>query len=630
MLNRKTLLSVLLFSCSSNPPAPDETLAQAPGGSPPDSPATPADAGPRAEDAALPPPPPLPPATPIAGVARVWGLHDGDKIDQDDLKSPLAPKNFAWDGSRVKVFAARNEIVAFQLVVESDAKGVKQMSVALPELRQRGGTATIRYAPPDADPTHYEGRPIQIFSEHYMHVTDPTNANWVFSSGSAAAPANPTGWKPVQLVPENAKSGRGGLPIDVEPSKNQAFWIDVYTGKGLPAGIYDGAVRLRAGDSFRDIPVELELFDFELPDENSMSAMLYFEPEQLDLYQRGGIEDRFHRFAHRNRVELVYAYDAPSVQASMDRFDGSAFTAAAGYDGPGVSVGNRIVPASFYGPGSDYDDRASAVATSDAWMSFLAGAVPRATTFLYMPDEPSSAEYPRIRTISGNVKSSSGPGKGLPIFATTSWSSALDGAIDIWCSGPKRFDVQRAAAERQKGHKYWFYNGGRPASGAVIIDAPATDVRVSAWAAFKHEVDVYFYWHADHWRHNQQKSGERNQNVWLNPITFDNRSGSGDSGYINGDGVLMYPGTEKLHPQEDRGIDGPVSTIQLANLRRGLEDHQYLTLARRRGLEPAVAHAIATVVPKVFSEAGSTVAFAEHGDAYEAERYALARALVGK
>ena len=31
-------------------------------------------------------------------------------------------------------------------------------------------------------------------------------------------------------------------------------------------------------------------------------------------------------------------------------------------------------------------------------------------------------------------------------------------------------------------------------------------------------------------------------------------------------------------------MPGPISTIQLANFRRGLQDHQYLTLARRLGL----------------------------------------------
>jgi len=155
--------------------------------------------------------------------------------------------------------------------------------------------------------------------------------------------------------------------------------------------------------------------------------------------------------------------------------------------------------------------------------------------------------------------------------------------------------------------------------------------RAIAWAAFKHDIDVYFYWHGVHWQHNRQKQGERKQNVWVNPITFDNRGqpNKTDHGYINGDGVLLYPGEEKVHPEEDRGVPGPVASVQLANLRRGLQDHLYLTLARQLGQTAAVDAALRAVVPRVFSDAGETVGFAETGDEYEAARLELARAIAG-
>ena len=184
-------------------------------------------------------------------------------------------------------------------------------------------------------------------------------------------------------------------------------------------------------------------------------------------------------------------------------------------------------------------------------------------------------------------------------------------------------------SERARGRSYWTYNGGRPNGPALVIDAPATEARAMIWAAFKHDVDVYFYWHGVHWLHNRQKQGERRQDVWANPITFDNRGQphKTDHGYINGDGVLMYPGEERIHPEEDRGIAGPISTVQLANLRRGLQDHQYLTLARKRGLDALVREVLQSVVPRVFSDAGETVGFAESGNDYEAARLKLARAL---
>ena len=570
---------------------------------------------------------------PVPGLAAAWAIHDGEKVERDDLDHPARAANAAWRDGVVRIFGGRNEIVAFQVVVESDDAGIDGLDVELAGLTRRGGGGAIVYAPPGEDPSHTVGRPIQIFTEHYMNVAEPSQARWVFQPGGPATPADPIGWKPVQLVPENARQGRGGLPIDMAARRNQAIWIEVYIPRGLPAGMYDGAVELSAGGGLHRVPVELEVFDFELPDEGSLTAMVYFEPDQVTRYQGRELTARYHRFAHRHRIELAGAYSVSALEAARGRFDGSDFTAASGYDGPGAGVGNTIAPATFYGPGSAYDNRASAWATSDAWMTSLAANAPGARTFVYMPDEPDASQYARIHTIADNIKSNPGPGHALPIFVTSSYASGIEGAIDVWCSSAMGFETARAATERAKGKQYWFYNGTRPATGALIIDAPATDARVNAWAAFKHGVEVYFYWHSNHWRHNFQKQGERNQDIWASSVTFDNRGQPNkpiaDQGFINGDGVLLYPGEEVLHPEQDRGIAGPVASIQLANLRRGLQDHLYLTLARHRGLDAVVATALESVVPAVFSEAGSTVELAQTGDAYEHARYQLAHALAG-
>ena len=567
-----------------------------------------------------------------AGVASVWAVNDGEKVEQDDLAHPAKARNSAWDGRTVRLFGAGNEVLAVQVVVESDTKGIAALSASLPELRRRGGPDRITYAPPAPDPADSVGRPIQLFSVHYMNVTAPTHADWAWKPDSPAAPKDTTGWKPVQLVPENARAGRGGFPVPVAPRRNQAIWIEVYTGRGRAPGTYEGAITLKADGQARVVPVALELMAFALPDENSMNAMVYYEPDQPELYQGRNLDDTYHRFAHRQRVELVHAYDEAKVRAHPGRFDGADFTKARGYEGPGEGVGNRIAPVSFYGPGRGWEDRPTAWRRADAWMTFLATVLPKAITFLYMPDEPRPPQFPEILLLAGNVHSNPGPGGRLPTFVTKQWVAPLDEAIDIWCAGPQEYDIARAGQERARGRRYWTYNGGRPAAGAMTIDAPATDPRATIWGCFKHDVDTYFYWHGDHWRHNSQKQGERNQDVWANPITFDNRGqpNKEDFGTLNGDGVLFYPGEEKLHPAEDRGIAGPVSTIQLASFRRGLQDHQYLTLARKAGLKDVVDAALSAVVPRMFSDAGETVGFAETGDPYETARRKLGEAIAAK
>jgi Glycoside hydrolase 123, catalytic domain len=561
----------------------------------------------------------------------VWAVSDGEKIERDELNSPHKRGNAVWDGKRVKLFGARNEIIAFQLIVEAGASGIRRLSAALPELSLKGGRRKIVYRAPGDDPSQTVGRPIQLFAANYLNVTQATGASWFYKS-AAAKPSDPVGWKPVQLAPENAS--RGGFPLAVAPQRNQAIWIEIYTARNLPSGAYRGHVTVQADGEQTVVPVELELFDFTLPDENSLPAMVYYERSQPELYQGRNLDAEYHRFAHRNRIELVHAYSVEAVNAAAGRFGGADFTAAKGYEGPGEGVGNRIVPATFYGPGKEFDDRAGAWRKADEWMTFLKERLPRAITFLYLPDEPSPRQFAYIRQLADNVHSNPGPGRALRTMVTHDYVKELDDSIDIWNASGLWFDIRRAEAERAKGRQYWTYNGGRPAVGALLIDTPATDARVIPWACFKHGVEVYFQWHGVHWRHNSQKQGERNQNVWANPVTFDNRGQPNkpinDQNFANGDGVLLYPGEERLHPEENRGVAGPISTVQLANLRRGLQDHLYLTMARKLGLNADVEAALRTIVPRVFSDAGDQVGFAETGDAFEAARYQLAKAIAAK
>jgi len=565
-------------------------------------------------------------ATPTP-VRAVWAVGDGDKIPHDARGHRPMRSSTYWDGRGVKLVGARNEIVAFQLVVEAGARGIDALSISLPSLQQVGGNARIAYAPPAVDPSLSAGRPIQLFSVRDMLVTRETTARWAWTPGSAAAPRGTVGWQPVQLIPENARAGRGGFPLRVGVSENQLFWIELYLARSLPAGEYRGVITINADGRLRTVPVVLRVLGFALPDENSLTTMVFFEPEQTALYHGRRLDSAYHRMAHRHRIELVHAYNERTVRANSGRFDGRDFGAASGYEGPGEGIGNRLVPATFYGAGRTFGQRESAWQRADAWMSFLAATVPAARTFVYLADEPDPSQYADVMRIAQQLRSNPGPGRALPTLLTHRIEPAFEGLVDIWCMPAHGVDLAAAARERAKGRGLCFYNGGRPNAPAIVIDAPATEARAVAWAAFKHGLELYFYWNATHWQHNTQTVGERNQNVWANPVTFDNRGQASkplvDQGFLNGDGVLFYPGEEVLHASEDRGIAGPIGTIQLANFRRGAQDHLYLSMARQLGLDSLVQATLQSIVPRVFSDAGESVGFAQSGEEFERARRRL-------
>ena len=187
-----------------------------------------------------------------ADIRHVWAVNDGEKVERDAVEHPLRARNSAWDGKVVRISGARNEIVAFQVIVEADGRGIRALSLRLPSLASPADRIT--YKPPAPDPTDYVGRPIQIFGVNYMHVTSSSHASWVYRRGSPAAPADPTGWKPVQLVPENARAGRGGFPIAVAANQNQAIWVEVYIDRVRKPGRYRGTIEIRADAARRTAP----------------------------------------------------------------------------------------------------------------------------------------------------------------------------------------------------------------------------------------------------------------------------------------------------------------------------------------------------------------------------------------
>ena len=139
----------------------------------------------------------------------------------------------------------------------------------------------------------------------------------------------------------------------------------------------------------------------------------------------------------------------------------------AGYEGPGEGVGNIIVPASFYGPGPGYDKKESAWKQSDAWMAFLNETLPESITFLYMPDEPRRAQFPKIRELADNIHSNPGPGRKLPIFVTHRYNESLAGAIDIGVPAP---EVTTSKKLRKKGPP-----------GGITGSITVADLQVAPW-----------------------------------------------------------------------------------------------------------------------------------------------------
>ncbi len=592
-------------------------------------------------------------------IQTVWALGDGEKVLRENLNHPDKKGNFTWDGKTIRIKGLYNEVLAFQVILETGQEGATGIEIAVenPVNKQSGkviGGNTLKYGPPGT---------IEIFTQHYLEVPENryTPPSWFYGS-PASAPKHLHGWIPDALIPVNAKNrpsgayddldpqefGKtgqtvndlGGLPIDIGPSRNQGFWIDIHLPrdrKNFPAGIYSGKVQvLEKGRLIKDIPVEITLLPEYLPDENATNIWLYTSAvySYFNELQQDKVDEMLKFEGHRHRIDVVGGFAVNRTRfnkLAMDNYkpwlDGSAFTPANGYWGPGVGSGEKYFPVGIYGANVLGNTKEEVQAESNLWVDWFKQNAPDVVYFWYITDEPPVSRYPWVKERAGWVHSNPGTGKELPVFTTRGYQKELEGAIDIWSAynGVKLEDLELA---RKEGGDYFFYNGLRPHNGTTILEGAAVDFRLNSWLLYKYGINCHFIWHGTHWRHNWQgPKGNLHQNVYQSPLTF---TEFGENEHGNGAGILFYPGRMPYYPEEDRGMNNLFPSVRLKNIRRGQQDALLMKLAEEKAGREPVVDIINKVVPKAMNEIEKEdpIPWSENGDDYDRARDALLKLII--
>ena len=253
----------------------------------------------------------------------------------------LLDSNWIYDGAAVSLSAARGEYVSFQVVVEAPPGDT------LDEV-------TVEMAPFSAGSKKLTFEP-ELFLEWAVRVDEK-------SYGYEKASYGP-GWYPDALIPlkvlgEGSKSGRRIIyPLRVPDFVNRVpgqrylvFWIDQFVPLGsdeAAPGTWRTEVTVSADGHSRSIPVELEVWDFAIPNENNLGGNLQHGGFLRRLDSRTELE--IWQLLRRNRiVPLDYGYKpglqmkSGSVELDWEEFDsrlekyftGEAFTEKYGYRGP--------------------------------------------------------------------------------------------------------------------------------------------------------------------------------------------------------------------------------------------------------------------------------------------------------
>jgi hypothetical protein len=370
--------------------------------------------------------------------------------------------------------------------------------------------------------------------------------------------------------------------------------------------------------------------------------------------------------AHRHKLSLI-GDDANQTgnQPAPDYIgvlDGTFFVAANGYAGPGVGTGQDVYSIGTYG----YLTQGSNVTASsfgslfNGWETWFEANSPKTERFVYLCDEIACTQNtPNLKTLLGWYTGLTGAGAKLHTLATQNLLDAPPTLSDPTSSWPFSQGMSAAgttiggttmadqtaanavlAAEPTR--RIFSYNGQRPGAGSCATEDDGVALREQPWGQYKKKIDRWFWWEATYYDDNQ--AGLGTVDLFNSANTFGATQSDpsyGAAGGANGNGLFMYPGTDKMFAQSSYGIAGPIASLRLKHWRRGVQDVDYLTLAQAIDAN-AVAALVDKVVPVVLWEAQchdpamdcsytyAPASWSNNPDDWESARAALAHIIDGQ
>ena len=510
----------------------------------------------------------------------LWWASSGWKISRDKPLPEAA-------GQAITIRSARNEAEAAQLVVQPTA--------SLKSLTVRAGVMT---GPRGAV---IPAENVEVLKVQYVNVTQPTDKSSM------------SGLWPDPLPPLKG-------PIDLEPNKNQPFWVRVKVPRDVPAGIYTGKISLAAKNYNADVTLRVEIYDFVLPDRMTCTTAFGFSEGNVFRYQKlSDLTDRrqvvekywanfsAHHISPYNPTPLdglkvswpqnlksiepeqlkpVFDWTAwdKAMEQAIDYYNFNSFRLGI----PGLGGGSfhsRREP-ELLGFSEDtpqykaaftaYCQQVQEHLRSKGWLD---------EAYVYWFDEPAPKDYEFVMNGFRKLKNAA---PDINRMLTEQVEPKLVGGPNIWCPVSYNYKHEPAEERRKEGEKFWWYvcTGPKAPHCTLFIDHPGTELRVWLWQTWQRKIDGILVWQTNYWTSSAAyPDPEHPQNPYEDPMGW--RSGySTPKGekrpWGNGDGRFIYPpeAAADAHPAEPV-LDGPVESIRWEMLRDGIEDYEYLAILQK-------------------------------------------------
>jgi hypothetical protein len=383
----------------------------------------------------------------------------------------------------------------------------------------------------------------------------------------------------------------------------------------------------------QSIPVELNILDFAIPNENLLKASLQHEGFVSSMNEKEELE--IYQLMKRNRVAIMDPTYKPDIKktgktVSVDwkRFDnrlkkyltGEAFTKKYGYEygpGYGTPVETFLLPFDVYGkhdtrgwpdigkPAVERrpENRAAYVDIIRSVRNHLKPLVNPKTTdltvYLNGLDESYFPEAWDRMAYYGNLFKKEYPEAEFRVDGayTDTAMQVIENSISSWAVHTIEFDENRFGKYGKMGIKQWLYGPmiyeskvNSWVGSSTFTDLPLVNDRAISWSAWKYKAHSWISWGVGAgW-----KAG------WYDPETWKSANDGGNAdGYdekkMNGNGMLIYSGG--IIPN----VRSACPSIRLKTMRDGVQEYEYMKmLAAIDKNDQRVTNIVSRVIEKPF------------------------------
>lgn len=538
------------------------------------------------------------------GAAEKWTL--GALPAGATLERPWE-KNWVFDGKVVNLTAARGQYVSFQVVIgRTGDETLDDVVVEMPAFKRA---------------EHALSTEPELFLEWCVQVTNRTSQYPKWSTG--------TGWYPDALIPldkiqmdlskqHEMVSYALRLPDfrnRIEGQRFMMIWVDQFVPAEREAaapGLYKTEVRVRVDGESRTIPVELNVWDFTLPQENGPAAG--FQQEGFLAHSEDKIGIAVQQHCKRHRVVLIdpnirpkmeitpqgkVEIDWTSYDAKVKKYlTGEVFTKAYGYSGPsyGEPVEWFLMPFNVagrwgsrgwpdIGPAeTEREPEKQAVyidAIKQVRQHVLEMADPKKTRLVVYLNGLDESYFPEAwdRMVHyGKLFKEHFPEVGFRVDGGYSAEAmeVIHKGVNLWVSHTTSYDLDTIEANRKLGVRDMIYGPmlhedpekGNDMSGSNwFMDVELLTQRAPSWIWFKYDALTWLHWGLVHgW-----------EGAWYNSeqwVTLFRYLGEGEfkESRFNGDGYGLYA------PNIVGRVNVPCASIRMKNVRDGVQEYLMLRL----------------------------------------------------